>query len=297
MQLHQLRYMVCVADQRQFTRAAALLHVAQPSVSSAIHDLERELGLALFHRSHAEVTLTAAGEAFLPWARQVLADCESGRQAVRELTGLRRGRLALGATPSLATNLLPPVLASFHRRYPGIELTVQEAGSRDLVARLQHGQLDLALVILPVAASWVEAEPLLEEELVLVIVASHRLANRRALRVEDLRGVDLVMFRDGYDLREVTFGACRRAGFEPKLAMEGLEMDGVLALVAAGLGAAVVPRSVVPPGGRLRAVAFRDGDLSRRVGLASRRDRPLHQAAAAFVEEVRHGLGGQAAGG
>ncbi len=93
MQLHQLRYMVCVAEERRFTRAAARLHVAQPSVSSAISALEQELGAPLFHRARSEVVLTGAGEAFLPWARQVLADCEAGAAAVRDLMGLRRGRL------------------------------------------------------------------------------------------------------------------------------------------------------------------------------------------------------------
>lgn len=290
MQLHQLRYVVCVAEQRQFTRAAAALHVAQPSVSSAVHALERELGSPLFHRSHGDVSLTAAGEAFLPWARQVLADCDSGRQAVRDLVGLRRGRLAVGATPSLATNMLPPVVAAFHRHYPSVELALHEAGSQDLIVRLEQGQLDLALVILPVNAPWVATEALIDEELVLAVVDSHPLARRRALDVSDLEGVALVMFRDGYNLREATFAACRRSGFEPTLALEGLEMDGVLALAAAGLGAAVVPRSVIPANGALRAVGFGDGSLVRSIGLASRRDRPLDRAAGAFVAEVRSRL-------
>src|SRR5246127_692853 len=105
-QLHQLRYVVSVAEERRFTRAAGRLHVAQPSVSSAVAALEHELGALLFHRARHEVVLTGAGEAFLPWARQVLADCEAGVAAVRDLMGLQRGRLSLGATPSLTTNLL-----------------------------------------------------------------------------------------------------------------------------------------------------------------------------------------------
>src|SRR5215469_3475192 len=104
-QLHQLRYVVCVAEEKRFTRAAARLHVAQPSVSSAV--AAHELGASLFNRDRHEVSLTGAGEVFLPWARQVLADCESGAAALRDLLGLKRGRLVLGATPSLATNLLP----------------------------------------------------------------------------------------------------------------------------------------------------------------------------------------------
>jgi DNA-binding transcriptional LysR family regulator len=287
MQLHQLRYLVAVAEEAQFTRAAARLHVAQPSVSAAVAALEVELGTALFHRSRGRVSLTHAGETFLPWARQALADCEAGQAAVHELLGLRRGRLALGATPSLTTNLLPSVLAAYHQAYPGIDLTVHEAGSQDLVDRLEEGKLDVALVILPVDRPWVETSPLMEEELVLAVSGGHRLAQREVIAIPELRGVPLVMFKDGYDLREATLAACRRAGFAPTLALQGLEMDGALALAAAGVAGAVVPASVLRPDGPLRAVRFQETELRRTVGLASRRDRPWSGAAQAFVALLR----------
>jgi DNA-binding transcriptional LysR family regulator len=290
-QLHQLRYMVCVAEERRFTRAAARLHVAQPSVSSAISALEHELGAPLFHRARSEVVLTGAGEAFLPWARQVLADCEAGVAAVRDLMGLQRGRLSIGATPSLTTNLLPPVLAAFHADHPGLELTVHEAGSQDLVRRLEEGEIDLAVVILPVNRPWMETTALMEEDLVLAVRPGHPLADRRAIRPAELEGVPLVMFKDGYDLREATMEVCRQAGFAPVLAVSGLEMDGALALAAAGLAAAVVPESAVAPGGPLRVVHFRGGTLRRTIGLASRKDRPLSPAAVAFVAALRDRVG------
>jgi DNA-binding transcriptional LysR family regulator len=297
MQLHQLRYMVCVAEEKRFTRAAARLHVAQPSVSSAVAALEQELGAALFHRERSEVTLTGAGEVFLPWARQVLADCDAGAAAVRDLLGLQRGRLVLGATPSLTTNLLPPVLARFHADHPGVEMTVHEAGSQDLVDRLGKGEMDLAVVILPVDRPWVQAEALMQEELVLAVNRGHALARRRSIGVGELESVPLVMFKDGYDLREATLAACRQAGFVPVMAMQGLEMDGALALAGAGVAAAVVPGSVVAPSGPLRAIRFRDTALQRTIGLASRRDRPLSPAAAAFVDALRDHLDKGSAGG
>ncbi|HET7524002.1 MAG TPA: LysR family transcriptional regulator [Acidimicrobiales bacterium] len=290
MQLNQLRYMVCVAEERRFTRAAARLHVAQPSVSSAIAALEQELGAALFHRDRSEVILTGAGEVFLPWARQVLADCEAGTAAVRDLLGLRRGRLDLGSTPSLTTNLLPPVLASFHTSHPGLDLTLHEAGSQDLVDRLEQGEMDLAVVILPVDRPWVQTTELKQEELVLAVHPHHPFAQRRTVKVADLEHIPLVMFKDGYDLRQTTLDACRQAGFAPSLVMRGLEMDGALALAAAGVGAAVVPESVVEPDGPLVAIRFRNAALKRTIGLASRRDRPFSPAAHAFVNALREHL-------
>src|SRR5216683_673921 len=149
MELHQLRYFVAVAEERHFTKAARGLRIAQPSVSRAIRVLEDELGTPLFHRMKGNVALTPAGEIFLPWARRVLVDVDGATEEVRELADLRRGRLAVGATPSLTITLLPPALAKFHDAFPGIHLVVHEAGSRDLVAELEQGALDVALVIMP----------------------------------------------------------------------------------------------------------------------------------------------------
>src|SRR5207237_4427723 len=206
MELHQLRYFVAVAEERHFTKAARGLRIAQPSVSRAIRVLEEELGTPLFHRMTGNVALTPAGETLLPWARRVLADVDGATEEVRELADLRRGRLAVGATPSITITLLPPALAKFHHAFPGIELVVHEAGSRDLIAELEQGALDVALVIMPVrhADDALETAPLLREELVVAVPRDHPLASRKTVPVAELKGVPLVMFRDGYDLRATT---------------------------------------------------------------------------------------------
>lgn len=292
-QLHQLRAVVEVAEQGSFTGAARELMVAQPSVSAAVRAIERELGVELFSRG-GTVTPTAAGEALLPWARHALADCEAAAVAVGDLAGLTRGRLVLGATPSLTTDLLAPVLAAFHARHPGVELAVREAGSQRLVTALERGDVDLAVVVLPVERSWVRTEALLEEPLVLAAHPLHRLASRARIEVGDLEGVPLAMFREGYDLRDVALAVCRQAGFQPTFAVEGLEMDGVLACAAAGLGAAVVPASVVRSGGALVAVPFAEAGLRRRIGVAARADRSRSHAARAFEDELRAALSARA---
>src|SRR5258705_2537730 len=123
-ELDELRYCVAVAEQRHFTKAPRELSVAQPSVSKQIRRLEDELGAPLFHRMRGNVAITPAGEALLPLARRVLADVAGAESEVRDLTGMRRGRLSLGATPSLSTTLEPPALARYHQSYPGIELVL-----------------------------------------------------------------------------------------------------------------------------------------------------------------------------
>ncbi len=284
--MQQLRAVVAVAEEGRFTAAADRLHLAQPSVSAQVRALEHELGTELFVRERRGAGLTAAGERFLPWARQALADCEAGRAAVRELLGLRAGRLALGSTPSLTRVLLPPALAGFHARYPGVEVVLHQAGSPDLVAELEAGVLDLALIILPVSRPAIATQALVEEELVLAVGPGHPLAGATRVRIEDLAGVPLVMFREGYDLRRTTLAACREAGFTPVLAVEGGEMDSVLALTAEGLGAAVVPSSVLEPGGALRGIRFTGSRLRRTIGVAARTDRPLSRAAEAFRTDL-----------
>src|SRR5438132_2401388 len=185
-ELHQLRYFVAVAEERHFTKAARGLRVAQPSVSRAIRVLEEELGTPLFHRMTGNVALTPAGEILLPWARRVLADVDGATGEVRELADLRRGRLAVGATPSLTITLLPPALAKFHSAFPGIELVLHEAGSRDLVAELEQGALDVALVIMPVRHETLETAPLLPEELVVAVPHDHPLASKKTVTIADL---------------------------------------------------------------------------------------------------------------
>jgi len=294
-QLPQLAYVVAVAEERHFTRAAARLHLAQPSLSRQVRLLESELGVVLFNRGPGQglVTLTAEGEALLPFIRRVLSDAEAVAAEARALGGMARGRLSIGATPSLITRVLAPALVEFHGSHPGIELQVVEAGSPQLVLQLASGEVDLALVVLPIADPLVVTVPLFEDPLVLAVAPDHPLAGRAHVRVADLDGLPLVMFRDGYDLRAVTLAACREAGVVPRLVSQGGEMDGVLAFVAAGLGAAVVPAIAMPTGPGdggaprpLSAIPFARPGLSRTVALAHRADRPVPRTARALADQL-----------
>jgi DNA-binding transcriptional LysR family regulator len=289
MQLSQLAYFVAVADEGSFTRAAERAGVAQPSLSQQIKALETDLGALLLHRTRGKVGLTAAGETLLPVARRMLADAETARREIRELAALGRGRVRLGATPSLCTGLLPAVLADYRRRYPRVDIVVHEGGSRDLQDELIHGALDLALVI----DARLDDDPelatvaLLTEELVVISRHGDPGPTRRArMRIAELKDVPLVMFRAGYDLRDTTLTACRAAGFEPTFAIEGGEMDAVLRFVEAGLGLAVVPSVVLPGHPGIAAFPIARPGLHRTVALAHRKDVRATHAAQAFRETL-----------
>ena len=289
MQLTQLAYFVAVAEEGSFTRAAERVGVAQPSLSQQVKALEADLGAQLVHRTRARsgggrVALTASGETLLPVARRMLADAETARREIRELAALGRGRVRLGATPSLCTGLLPAVLSGYRAKYPAIDILVNEGGSRDLQAELIQGGLDLALVIDARLGDDPELAtvPLLTEELVVISRHGDPAPTRRArMDIAELKDVPLVMFRAGYDLRETTVTACRAAGFEPTFAIEGGEMDAVLEFVEAGLGVAVVPSTVVRE--RFRATPLAAPGLHRTVLLARRRGLEPPRAAQALI--------------
>ena len=286
MQFQQLAYFVAVAETRHFTRAAEQARVAQPSLSQQVRALERDVGATLFHRIRGNVTLTEAGETLLPIARRILAETETAYRAIRELDELGRGRVRLGATPSLCTGLLPAMLAAFRRAYPGIELVLHESGSRDLQTELSEGALDLAMIVDSRVHDdpRLSSTPLFVEELVVISPKAARAPVRGRLAIGDLRDRPLVMFRRGYDLREATVNACRAEGFDPVFAIEGGEMDAVLEFVQAGLGVAVVPSTVVR--NRFRATPISAPGLHRTVLLARRRGLEPPRAAQMLVETM-----------
>ncbi len=271
MNLEQLRAFVTVAQLGNFTRAAEHLHLAQPSLSRQISTLEQSLGAELFHRARAGSTLTVAGESLLPLARRMLADAASVRRELDELAGLRRGRVRLGATPTLCVSLVAEVLSVFHAAHPGIELHITESGSRGLLDDLGGGELDLALITTSDAASAERftVTPLLVEELVVISSSSAPpLTARESIGLGDVAALPQVVFSSTYDLRATTDAAFAAAGLTPHTVIEGAEMDAVLRFVERGIGVAIVPAMVLIERSGLRSVRLSDPTLTRTISIA-----------------------------
>lgn len=290
MNIEQLRSFVAVAREGHFTRAAQEVHLAQPSLSRQIATLERDLGAALFHRARGNVSLTAAGQALLAPAQRILADAEVARRAVADVTEMRRGRVHLGATPTLCVSLVAEVFERFRDAYPGIELQLTEGGSRHLVDELARGALDLALVVDPGHAlpAGLEHRPLLSEELVVISAAeSEPLTDADSLSLAELAEQPLIAFGHDYDLRRVTDAAFETAGLTPDLAIDGVEMDAALRFVERGLGVAVAPAMVLVQRPGLRSVRLASPELTRVIALAGRTDMAPAQAVKEMVSTVR----------
>ena len=289
MELRQIRYFIEAARLSHFTRAAERLHVAQPSLSQQIRGLERELGVRLFDRSGRGVSLTAAGEAFLVRAERMLAEAESARAEAQEFSGLLRGQVVIGALQSLVAVRLPAILAAFNRLRPGVEVALREETTVQMLGLLAEGGLDLAFghttgVRVP---SRITAEPLFDEDLVLVVSAGHALAGRREVSLGELKDEPFVCYKEGSGIRATLEEACRSEGFEPRVAFE---CGTLRALVAVGLGVAVVSRSTAEESGPPVAVAEITPSLVRTVAVFRAKGRYLSPPADAFLRFARERL-------
>ncbi|MBP1468480.1 LysR family transcriptional regulator [Candidatus Chloroploca sp. M-50] len=282
MELRHLRYFEAVARYSHVTRAAAELHIAQPALSKQISQLEQELGVALFDRVGRNVRLTEAGEALLPHARAVMAQVESARAEMAERIGLRRGRASVGTPPTVGTQLLPRVLAAFNRHYPGIELRLHEAGVQTLFDLLEAGLTDVGIVTLPVEDEHLTVVPLFTEEMVIVVCRDHPLAAQGMAQIADFQDASWVLSPENYELREATLTACQKAGFTPRVVLDGGETDTLLRFVAAGIGIALVPRLAVQETSEVMVLRVTDQKLERTLGLVWRGDRVASPAARAL---------------
>jgi DNA-binding transcriptional LysR family regulator len=286
MNLRQLRYLVAIADERHFTRAAAREHVAQPALSQQIRSLEAEVGVALVERTTRKVAMTQAGELLVARARRALAELDAAQAELRSLAGVQTGRLSVGALHTMGPVDLSLLLATFHERYPAIELSVREQSSEELAGMLRDDEVDLAFLSVTerIQSRGLALRPLVSEELVVVLPADHELAASARLRLRDLSRESFISFREGARLRELLVSSAARAGFVPRIALESNESRRIRSLVSRGLGVAILPRSdAAGPGSVVVVCDLVEPSLVRDITLASRAERRPSPAAEAFV--------------
>ncbi|HEX2145721.1 MAG TPA: LysR substrate-binding domain-containing protein [Glycomyces sp.] len=285
MRPQQLRAFLAVAQTRHFTQAAEELSVTQPSLSKQIRSLETELGAPLFTRARGRIELTDAGQTLLPHARRITAAVTAARSDIDDVLAVHAGHLRLGATPSLCSWLIAPLLTRYLEAHPGVTVTLTEDGSGPLTDHLTAGDLDLAFTIGDKAdATGLTVQPLLSEALV-VASAAHLppLTRQGYIGLSQLREQAFVLPAHGYDLRDLTITTCEAAGFTPRTGVDGGATDAVASLVEAGLGIALLPAMIAAGRPGLRATPLAPPGASRTIALAARREAPLTKAAGAFA--------------
>jgi len=242
MELQQLRYVVAVAELGNFTRASEHCSVSQPSLSQQIINLEKELGHKLFHRLGRKAALTEAGLAFLEHARRALLEVESAAKELSDSPSLER-QITVGSIQTLAPYLLPQLIEQARKRYPNLQVNIQEDFRTSLINGVLEGELDMALVALPVKDDpRIHVEPLLREPLLLVVGKDHPLAGRSRVTAADLADETFVMMGTASSLAQQVRSFCGDHHFEPRLRYRCSQVPTVKALVALGAGVSILPR-------------------------------------------------------
>jgi DNA-binding transcriptional LysR family regulator len=285
MDLRQLEYVVAVAEEASFTRAAARAHVSQPGISAQVRRLEEELGEPLFDRSGRTVTPTAAGAAVLPFARAALSAAASARAAVEDLAGLVRGRVSVGMVTACPVELMPAAVAGFHREYPDVEISLVEDDSDGLLADVATGRIDIALVGLaddPPAG--IAVQVIADEPLHAAVAPGHELATRSSVTLRALAEHDLIALPRGTGGRTALEASCARAGIAPRIVIEASDPRVLAAMAQRGLGVAVLPDSGWED---LILLAIVRPELRSRLALAWREAGPASPAARALIAFAR----------
>jgi DNA-binding transcriptional LysR family regulator len=286
MELRQLAYVVAVAEEGSFTRAAQREHVAQPGVSAQVRRLEAELGQPLFDRGAAKVTLTVAGRAVLPFARAALAGAAGVRTAIDELAGLVRGNVAVGMVSSVGGRLAD-ALATFHADHPGVDITLVEDTSEALLDGVRSGRFDVAVAGLARAApAGLGTATVTDEELVAAVGSGHRLAGRRTISVRALADERLIALPRGTGGRSALDAGFKAAGLSPHVSLEAGDPRVLMDLAGRGLGVAIVPASAPE---QLHVLNIRP-QMRSRLELVWRADAPPSPAAGALIARARQTL-------
>ncbi len=288
MELLQLRYFVAIAETRSFTEAAKRQHVSQPALSYQIKRLENEIHARLFERTSRRVSLTSDGQAFLALAQGVLTRADEALQMMEERLGVETGEVTFGTLPSVGAHVVPHILQTFRRNFPGVRVTLHEGATTELERSVLDGELDFAIVQIPKALDALEVTPLLSEELLLTVPVDHPLAQRPVVSLTELADEDFIGLEGSFLLTQQIVDACRRAGFEPRISYETGALESVRSFIRHELGIGILPRLATEDYERegLKAIPLEEA-LTRDLNLIRGKHRYAAVATRALMVHVR----------
>ncbi len=284
-----------MAEHLHFRRAAEALFLSQPALSAQIRSLEELVAARLFERDRRRVLVTPAGEELARRARAILAELDDLAGAARALGDPLTGLLRLGVIPTIAPYLLPRALPLLRRRFPGLRIALREERTGALVAELEAGRLDLALVALQAELGDLETASLYDDPFFAVVPRGHPLAGRRRLESQDLADETLLLLEDGHCLRDQALALCDAAGAREAVDFRASSLHTLVQMVANGVGVTLVPSIALGPEGvageRGRRgpvrVPLRPGLAGRTIALAWRRGSPRTELFARVLELLR----------
>ncbi len=269
MEIDQLRYFLRVAERGNFTRAAEDLTISQSALSRSIQKLEEELGQPVFERKTRSVSLTEAGTLLQSRAQQILAIIEDTKAEITD--DGQSGRIRVGAIPTIAPYFLPEILQSFSAKFPDASIIVQEETTDDLLKSCTQGEIDLAIVALPIPAKYLEIDELFKEELLLVVPPEHALANKPKIRLCDVESFPFVLLGEAHCLSDNIMSFCHQRSFQPVAVERTSQLTMVQELVSLSHGVSMIP-----------AMAQRRDQSDRRVYRSLANPKPMRTIAAVW---------------
>ena len=284
--LDQLRIFQAVAQSRSFTRAASLVHLTQPGISKHIKQMEQYYGVPLFDRTGKKATLTAPGEILFAATQEIMAVIDAAERRIEDLKGLRGGKLRLGASFPVGVYLLPGVLATFRKRNPAVDVTLDISLSEAIEARMLANELDLGLVSHQPRDSRLLARAFMTDQLVVILPRNHKWTAKRRIKPEDLLTETFVVAARGAGTRAVVEERLKAMGIVPENVLEFGNLEGVKHAVEVGLGISVQARTVVRreiAAGSLRALPLARMDPQIQYFYICRKNRHLSHAAREFL--------------
>ncbi len=281
MTLTELRYVVAVAAERHFGRAAERCFVSQPSLSAAVKNLEDELGVLVFERGKGEVLVTPIGEEVVAQARRALDEAARVKAVAAQGRHPLEGPLRLGVIHTVAPYLLPELVTALRRSAPGMPLDIEENLTANLDGMLRSGVIDAAIVALPFAAPGIVVTPLYSEDFRVIVPAKHPWARRRTIHPDELAAQNLLLLNVGHCFRDQVLDACPEFARPAAPGKQGNSLETIRNMVTSGMGISVLPATALTPKYATpltRAIDFASPSPSRRIVLASRDGFPRHAA-------------------
>ena len=279
MNLRDLRYLVALADHKHFGRAAEASFVSQPTLSTQLKKFEDEIGMALVERNPRNVMLTEVGEAVVAKARMILREADEIKAIARRAKDPESGTVRLGIFPTLGPYLLPHIVPNIVARFPKLELILVEEKTEVLLKKLHNGELDAAILALPIHDDTLHAEFLFEESFVLAINKQNKLAKAKRIKLSDLAEERLMLLDDGHCLRDQALEVCQMAGAGERTGFRATSLETLRHMVSANVGMTLMPALSVhapaPSSPNVSLIPFVDPAPHRRIAMIWRRTSAL----------------------
>lgn len=280
-----MSYFVEVVNEGGMTNASKSLYIAQPTISKAVKDIEKELGMPLFDRSKRELKLTDAGQVFYQKCKEILALYNNLPVEINSLLGLETGHISIGLSAVMNMNKFIQILGEFHKLYPNITYNLVENGGKMIESQLANDEIDIGITTLPVDGTIFNSIPLYQEDLKLVLNKEHHLAHRKTVEMKELANEDFILFNEDFYLNDKIREAAKNAGFIPKTISKISQWNFIENLLNAHLGVSILPDNIVRMlDNNFKHININDSAMKWELGVIWKKEKYLSHATRQWID-------------